>query len=190
MSKVALGPRTLLYPTPAVIIGAVVIGKPNFMTAAWCGVVSSKPPMVSVSLQHHRHTLVGIKENNVFSVNIPSVDLVKETDYCGLVSGSKIDKAIDCKFKVYNGKLKTAPMIEQCPVSLECKVVQILNLGSHEMVIGQVEETYVTDTCLTSGEPDVDKIQPLLSSMGTVPEYRSFGKAIGTCFSVGKEIKS
>jgi flavin reductase (DIM6/NTAB) family NADH-FMN oxidoreductase RutF len=189
MVKVTLGPRTLLYPTPAVMVGALIAGKPNFMTAAWCGVVNTKPPMIAVSLQHHRHTLVGIKENNTFSINIPNVDLVKETDYCGIVSGAKIDKVADCNFKIFNGKLKTAPMIEQCPVSLECKVMQILNLGSHEMVIGEVEETYVTDTCLTSGEPDVEKIQPLLWAMGAATEYRKFGKHVGAGFSIGKQIK-
>jgi len=189
MSKVAFGPRTLLYPTPALLIGAEVSGKPNFMTAAWCGVVNSKPPMVSVSLQHHRHTLLGIKENNTFSVNIPSVDMVKETDYCGIVSGANTDKVADCKFKVFYGKVKTAPMIENCPVNLECTVVQILNLGSHELVIGQVEENYVTDTCLTSGEPDVEKIKPMLWVLGRTSEYREFGKRIGVGFNTGKELK-
>ena len=190
MSKVALGPKTFLYPTPAVMVGAVIGGKPNFMTAAWCGIVNSKPPMISVSLQHPRHTLVGIKENHNFSINIPSIDMVKETDYCGIVSGSKTDKVADCKFTIFYGKLKTAPMIEQCPASLECKVVQILNLGSHDMVIGEIEDLYVTDVCLTSGEPDVEKIKPLLFALGTAPEYREFGKPVGAAFSIGKQIKS
>jgi flavin reductase (DIM6/NTAB) family NADH-FMN oxidoreductase RutF len=190
MSKITLGPRPLIYPTPALLIGAMVAGKPDFMTAAWCGVVNSKPPMVSVSLQHHRHTLIGIKENKTFSVNIPSVDLVKETDYCGIVSGSKTDKVADCKFQVFYGKLKTSPMIEQCSVNLECEVVQVLNLGSHELVIGRVEETYVSEIYLTSGEPDVDKMKPLLWVMGAKSEYREFGKTLGAGFSVGKQIKA
>lgn len=190
MSKVALGPIQLIYPTPALLIGANVAGKPNFMTAAWCGVVNSLPPMVSVSLQHHRHTLVGIKENNNFSVNVPSVDMVKETDYCGIVSGAKADKVADCKFNVYYGKLKTAPMIDQCPVNLECKVVQMLNLGSHTMVIGQVEEAHVSESCLTNGKPDVEKIKPMLWVMGAGGEYREFGKPVGVGFSTGKQVKS
>ena len=190
MSKVALGPMTLIYPTPALLIGANIKGKANFMTAAWCGVVNSVPPMVSVSLQHHRHTLLGIKENNTFSVNIPSVDMVKETDYCGMVSGAKTDKAADCKFNISYGKLKTAPMIDGCPASLECKVVQILNLGSHEMVIGQVEESYVSESALTGGVPDVDKMKPFLWVMGAGGEYRQFGKKIGGGFSTGKQLKT
>ena len=159
------------------------------MAAAWCGVVNSQPPMVSASLQHHRYTLVGIKENNTFSVNVPSVDMVKETDYCGIVSGAKADKVADCKFNIFYGNLKTAPMINQCPVNLECKVIQILNLGSHELVIGQVEESYVSESCLTNGAPDVDKMKPLLWVMGTGSEYREFGKLIGAGFSIGKQVK-
>ena len=189
MSKVTLSPRPLIYPTPALLVGSSVVGKPNFMTAAWCSVVNSKPPMVSASLQHHRHTLVGIKENNTFSINVPSVGMVKETDYCGIISGVKADKVADCQFNLFYGSLKTAPMIDQCPVNLECKVVQILNLGSHELVIGQVEGTYVTESCLTDGEPDVDKMKPFLWVMGGGNEYREFGKCIGAGFSIGKQAK-
>jgi len=190
MSKVALGPATLIYPTPALLIGANVAGKPNFMTAAWCGVVNSKPPMISVSLQHNRHTLVGIKENNTFSINVPSVNMVKETDYCGIVSGAKTDKVADCKFNVFYGNLKTAPMIDQAPVNLECKVGQMLNLGSHAMVIGQVEEVHVTDSCLTDGHPDIEKMKPFMWLIGAKSEYREFGKRIATAFSVGKQARS
>lgn len=187
MTKVHLGRKPLIYPTPALLIGAKVAGKPNFMTAAWSGVVNSQPPMVSVSFQHHRHTLAGVKETNTFSVNVPSSDMVKETDYCGIASGADTDKTADCGFKVFYGTLKTAPMIEQCPVNLECKVVQILNLGSHELVIGQVEEAYVTDSCLTGDMPDVEKMKPLLWVIGK--EYREFGKRVGTGFSTGKHLK-
>jgi flavin reductase (DIM6/NTAB) family NADH-FMN oxidoreductase RutF len=169
------------------LIGANVAGKPNFLTAAWCGVVNSQPPMVSVSFQHHRHTLVGVKENRTFSFNVPSAEMVVETDYCGMVSGTTTDKVADCKFNLFYGKLKTAPMIEQCPVNLECKVIQIVNLGSHELVIGQVEEAYVTQSCLTGDSPDVDKMNPLMWVIGK--EYREFGKRIGTGFSIGKRLK-
>ena len=189
MPKVTLGPRTLIYPTPALLIGSNVVGNPNFMTAAWCGVVNSHPPMVSVSLQHHRYTLVGIKENNSFSVNVPSVDMVKETDYCGIVSGAKTNKVADCRFNVFYGKTETAPMIDQCPVNLECRVVQMLNLGSHALVIGQVEEAYITESCLTDGKPDVERIRPLLWVMGGGGEYREFGKHVGAGFSLGKQMK-
>ncbi len=121
MGKVALGPQTLVYPMPAMLVGADVDGKPNFMAVAWGGIACSDPPMISVAIRHVRHTLKGVKQNQTFSVNIPSVEQVKETDYCGMVSGSKADKVRACRFKVFYGKLGNAPLIEQCPVNLECK---------------------------------------------------------------------
>ncbi len=112
MKKIALGPQTLIYPMPAFLIGANVGEKPNFMTAAWSGIAASTPPMITVALQHHRHTLKGIRENGAFSVNVPSANQAKETDYCGIVSGNtKADKVKDCNFTVFYGKLKNVPLI-------------------------------------------------------------------------------
>jgi len=188
MGKVALGPQTLVYPMPAMLVGADVEGRPNFMAVAWGGIACSDPPMISVAIRHARHTLKGIKQNQVFSVNIPSVEQVKETDYCGMVSGSKADKARACRFKVFNGKLGNAPLIEQCPVNLECKVVQILDLGSHSLVIGQIEETYVSEDCLTEGRPDVDKIKPLTYVTSPAARYQGLGEVVGKAWSVGKHL--
>lgn len=189
MPKVKLGPMPLVYPMPALLIGANIDGTPDFMAAAWCGISNGRPLMISVGLQHHRHTLKGIFQNKSFSVNVPSIDLVKKTDYCGIVSGTSTDKVSDCRFNVFYGKLEEAPLIEQCPVNLECSVVHMLNLGSHMLVIGQVREVHVTDSCLTDGKPDVDKIRPFLFVTEPEREYREFGKPIGKAFSIGKEIR-
>jgi flavin reductase (DIM6/NTAB) family NADH-FMN oxidoreductase RutF len=191
MKKIALGPQTLVYPMPAFIIGANVGGKANFMTAAWSGIAASTPPMITVALQHHRYTLKGIRENLTFSVNIPSAELVRETDYCGLISGStKADKAKDCDFGVFYGKLKTAPMIEQCPVNLECKVIHFLSLGSHGLVIGQIEEVHASDNCMTDGEPDPAKIDPIMYVTGANKAYFRIGGKIGPAFKIGMEIRT
>ena len=186
MGKVALGPQTLIYPMPAMLVGANVNGTPNFMAVAWGGIACSDPPMISVAIRHARHTLKGIKQNQVFSVNIPSVEQVKETDYCGMVSGSKADKVRACRFEVFHGKLGNAPLIMQCPVNLECKVVQVLNLGSHSLVIGRVEETYVSEDCLREGRPDVDKIKPLTYVTSPAARYQGLGEVVGKAWSVGK----
>ena len=188
MAKVAIGAWTLLYPLPAVLVGANVDDRPNFSTYAWCGIVNSRPPMLSVSFQHHRHTLKGVKQNGTFSVNIPSIELVKETDYCGVVSGRQIDKVADCKFNIFYGKLTNAPLISECPVNIECRVLHILNLGSHEMVVGQIEEIYATDLCLTDGKPDVHKIKPFLWVAPPTNQYWTFGKPIGEAFNIGRQI--
>jgi flavin reductase (DIM6/NTAB) family NADH-FMN oxidoreductase RutF len=188
MTKIAMGSRILLYPTPTVLVGANVDGKANFMAVAWCGVVNSRPPMLSVALQHPRHTLKGIRQNDTFSINIPSVDIVRETDYCGLVSGSTTDKVSDCHFHIFSGKIETAPLITECPVNLECRVVQILSLPSHALVVGEVAAAYIDDSCLTNGEPDVDKMKPFLWVVRPTNQYRELGKIIGEAHSIGREI--
>ena len=189
MNKIKLGPQTIIYPMPAFLIGAMVEGKPNFMTAAWSGIAASNPPAMTVALQHHRHTLKGLKENGTFSVNVPSVDQAKETDYCGIVSGTKTDKAKDCKFTIFYGKLETAPLIEQCPVNLECRVAHLLHLGSHALIIGHIEEVHVSENCLTNGEPDPSKINPLIFAVGSTKSYFALGAPVAAAFKVGLEIK-
>ena len=189
MSKVAMGPQTLIYPMPALLIGANVDDKPNFMAVAWGGIANGEPPMISVAIRHHRYTNRGIRQNMTFSVNVPSTDLVKETDYCGVTSGSKVDKAEACKFHIFYGKLKTAPLIEECPANLECKVIHILDLGSHALVIGRIEETYASEDCLTAGKPDVDKVKPISYITAPATRYQALGKVLAKAFSVGKELK-
>ncbi len=190
MEKVQLGPQTLTYPMPTLLIGANVDGKPNFMTLAWGGIANSVPPMISVALRHERHTLKGVRQNMTFSVNIPSVDLVKEADYCGFTPGEKVDKAKVCGFRVSYGKLGNAPLIEQCPVNLECKVIHMLDLGSHTLIVGKIEETHVSQDCLTDGMPDVNKIRPLIYAKSVKSsDYYAFGEHIGKALSIGKALR-
>jgi flavin reductase (DIM6/NTAB) family NADH-FMN oxidoreductase RutF len=186
MKKLKMGPQPMLWAHPTVLVGADVDGKPDFATVAWTGVVASTPPAVSIALQHPRYSLKGIRQNLTFSVNIPSRELVRETDYCGLISGAKTDKVKDCKFKVFYGKTPNAPLIEQCPINLECAVRHILNMGSHALVIGEVVETHVSEDCLTKGHPDIRKVKPFAYIPG---KYHAIGKAFADAFSIGREIK-
>ena len=188
MAKVEMSPDRLMYPRPTLLVGANVDGKANFMTVGGGGVANGEPPMIAVPIRHHQHTLKGILQNLTFSVNTPSIDLVRETDYCGITSGAKVDKVKACKFNVFYGTLQTAPLIEQCPVNLECKVVHMLNLGSHSFIIGQVKGTYVSDSCLTNGKPDVKKIKPIIFNL-ELSEYSAIGEVIAKAFSIGKELK-
>lgn len=188
MSKVKLENKTLVYPMPAFLIGTTVDGKPNFMTAAWSGIAASNPPAITVGIRPHRHTFKGIRQNMTFSVNVPSVDQVKEMDYCGIVSGSKVDKVKACRFTLFYGDLETAPLIEECPVNLECKVTHILDLGSHQLVIGRIEENYVSEDCLTDGRPDADKIKPLVFAPQRGRGYQVLGEAVARAFNVGREL--
>jgi flavin reductase (DIM6/NTAB) family NADH-FMN oxidoreductase RutF len=190
MGKILMGPQTLIYPMPALLVGANVDDKPNFMAVAWGGIANGEPPMISIAIRHQRYTLKGIKQNMAFSVNVPSTNMVSETDYCGIISGAKANKAQVCRFKVFYGRLDKAPLIEQCPVNLECKVVHILDLGSHSLIIGQIEETHVSDNCLTDGKPDVNKIKPFIYTTAPAIQYQALGKVIAKAFNIGKELKA
>ena len=189
MSKKELTLRCLIPVRPILIVGANVAGKANFFEVGGGGPVSADPPMVAVPIRHERYTLRGILENRTFSVNIPSVEMAKEADYCGIASGLKTDKASDCKFKVFYGKVATAPMIEQFPVNMECSVVHILSTISHSIVIGRVDGTYVSEEALSEGELDLDKLSPLMWFQDK-GQYLGLGKIVGKSSSIGNELKT
>jgi len=188
MGKVTMGPQRFTYSMPVILVGTMIDAKPNFMVVASCGEVNAEPPMISVAVRHHRYSHRGIRENLTFSVNLPSLDLIKETDYCGIVSGAKVDKVAACKFDVFFGKLGGAPLIAQCPINLECRVVHILTLGSHSLFIGSIEETYVNDGFITSGKLDIGKVKPLIYTMTMARQYHKLGEVIAPAFSIGKEL--
>jgi flavin reductase (DIM6/NTAB) family NADH-FMN oxidoreductase RutF len=189
MAKILLeqksGPLPILGFYPTIMIGANVDGKPDFTTVAWTGVAASVPPHITIALQHHRYSLRGVRQNMSFSVNIPSAGQVKETDYCGLASGARVDKTADCGFSVFYGKLKNVPYIEQCPINHGCEVVQILNLGSHELIVGRIVESHVSEECLTDGRPDPAKVDSFLfAGRG----YYRIGEYLGDAFRCGIEV--
>jgi len=189
INKKTFGPSKFVFPSPVFLVGVMINGKPNFMTAAWGGMACGAPPMLTVAIRHQRFTINGIQPGNSFSVNIPGEELVAEADLCGIVSGETVDKAQACNFDLFYGKAENAPLIAQCPINLECKVNHTLDLGSHILVIGSIEETHVTEDCLTGGQPDIDKIKPILYSRGTEAKYYGYGQAIGDAYKIGKSIQ-
>ncbi len=185
--KTKLGANTLLYPMPAVLVGANVEGKPNYATVAYCGIVNHSPPVISVCLRRSRYTLAGIKENGTFSVNIPAADMVEATDYCGIVSGHKADKS--ALFETFYGKLETAPMIEECPINLECKLIETLEFDTHDALMGEIVEAYAEERYLTDGVPDIKKIDPIIFSTGD-SNYWRVGDHLAQAFKVGKKLQA
>jgi flavin reductase (DIM6/NTAB) family NADH-FMN oxidoreductase RutF len=184
MDKVQIGAQPFMGIMPAVLVGANVNGKPNFMTAAWVTVACMSPPMVCVAINHNRHTALGIEANGAFSLNITSAKQVAETDYCGITSGARVDKSK--VFDVFYGKQTTAPMINDCPVNIECSVFKEVDCGSHILYIGAVTEVYVNRDCMSDGRPDIRKIDPIIYSGG---DYWQMGEQIGKGFSIGKSYK-
>ena len=184
MKKVKTGSQTLLYPLPAVLVGAMVNDKPNFMTAAWCGIAASAPPAISVALRRARYTFEGVKATGTFSINIPSAGQAQIVDFCGIYSGHRQDKSEI--FQVEFGDLKTAPLIAECPVNLECKVIHTLDLNSHMLFVGEIMESYINADCISDGKPDAAKIDPLIYNTGS-EQYHRLGEAVGKAFSIGKK---
>jgi flavin reductase (DIM6/NTAB) family NADH-FMN oxidoreductase RutF len=190
MSKQTFGPEPWLFPNPMVLVGTTVNGKPNVAAYAWSGIAGGEPPTISVGVRHVRYTLEGIMENRAFSVNIPGEDLVAAADYCGMVSGRDRDKIADCGFTVSYGKMAGAPLIAECPVSLECEVFHLLDIGAHMLVIGRIVAAHVSEDCLTDGLPDIEKVRPIIYSRGKTAKYNGVGSLIGTPFQAGLEIRN
>ena len=185
--KKSLGGINVLYPTPTVIVGAVVAGKPNFITIAHIGIVNhAKPHLISISMEKAHYTNAGITENKEFSVNVPSEKLVVETDYVGIVSGKKVDKS--GVFDIFYGSLPKAPMIQACPLCMECRLYDTYDTPTHDLFIGEIVETHAEESVLTDGKVDISKVRPLLFDMNTV-KYWSLGPAVAGCWNVGKQMK-
>ena len=182
MEKITFGPMPYLSIMPALLVGANVKGKPNYMTAAWASPACMVPPMVCVAINKERYTVKGIDENKTFSLNVPSVHQLVPTDHCGLVSGAREDKS--GVFTSFYGTLKTAPLAEECPVNIECRLFKTVDCGSHRLYIGEIAEIHVDRACLTDGKPDSAKINPILYAQST---YYDLGKEVGKAFSVGKK---
>ena len=165
------------------IAGALVDGTENYLTIGAYGVMSIQPPVAYISSMKAHYTNAGIKKTGYFSINVPSADLIKKTDYCGLVSGRDSDKSL--VFSAFYGKKKYAPMIRECPVNVLCKVAKIVELPNNEVFIGDVVEYYVDKDCLTDNSPDPKKIDPLLLAGRS---YRKLGRVAGTAFAAGKAL--
>jgi len=127
---------------------------------------------------------IGVKEQRTFSINVASADLVQKVDHCGIYSGKNRDKSQI--FQIFYGILETAPLIMECPVNLECKVIHTLDLGSHTLVVGEIVETFISEACLTDGKPDPEKIDPVVYTSGT-QKYQRLGEFLGRAFNIGKD---
>ncbi len=186
MSKVKIDSNAFTYPMPMTLVGAMVGDKPNFLAVAWVTRVNYKPPMIAVALGKTHHTNPGIHATKAFSVNIPGVDLMEKTDYCGIVSGKKADKA--GLFTVFKGEVTGAPMIEECRLCMECRVIQTVDLPADELFIGEIVGAYADPGCLTDGKPDIKKLDPFTLTMPDNGYWR-VGEQVGKAWSEGKKVR-
>lgn len=168
----------MLYPVPVVMISSQRKNeKPNIITVAWAGTICSDPVMVSVSIRKERYSHQIIKDTGEFVINLVSRELTYATDYCGVKSGRDIDKFKEMKLTAISSKEVTAPQIAESPVSLECKVKDIYELGSHDMFIAEVVNVSVDEKYLDkTGRLDLKSADLVAYSHG---EYYSLGDYIG-----------
>ena len=189
--NLSLPPRTILLPSPVLIIGTYgPDGKPNIMNAAWGGIASSKPPCISVSLREATLTYHNIKETEAFTVNIPSEKYLKEADFVGMVSGKEYDKFKATGLTPEKSQLVNAPIVKEFPYTLECKLVKQIDLGSHTMFIGEIIGIVADSEVLTPKQlPDIEKVRPMLWGSFGSQAYFNIGDKLGDSFSVGNELK-
>jgi flavin reductase (DIM6/NTAB) family NADH-FMN oxidoreductase RutF len=184
LKKETIGPSTYLFPMPAVLVGTRIGDRANYLMAAYAGILSHNPPTIGIGLRPSRYSVSGIEDNLMFSVNIPSTDLAVAADYCGIYSGRRVDKS--CVFSTFYGKTKNAPMIQECPINLECELTKKVDLGSHTAFFGQILETYTSPNYLTNALPDIKKIDPLIYETRQ-RRYWQIGRQIGSSHSIGKK---
>ena len=202
MAKQNWKPGNMLYPLPAVMVSCQsstahdslcekpeLDGKPNIITVAWAGTVCTNPPMVSISVRPERYSYHMIESSGEFVVNLTTEKLAYATDFCGVRSGRDIDKFKELHLTPLPSRHIKAPGIAESPVNIECKVHEILPLGSHHMILADVLGVTVDDTYLDEkGKFDLNSANLITYSHG---EYFLMGKKLGTFgYSVAKKRRS
>lgn len=189
MAKTEWKPGNMLYPLPVVMVTAAdEEGHDNIVTVAWAGTVCTNPPMVSISLRPERYSYPMIKETGEFVINLTTEKLAFATDYCGVKSGRDVDKFKEAKLTREPAAHVGAPMIQESPVSIECRVRERKDYGSHSVFLADVLAVHVdTQYMDEKGKFDLAKAQPIVYSHG---EYYGLGKKLGTFgYSIKKQRK-
>ena len=179
MAKTDFKPGTMIYPLPAVMVSCGSTPEEyNIITVSWTGTLCTEPPMCYISVRPGRHSHEIIKRNMEFVINLTTEELAKETDWCGVRSGSKYNKWEEMKLTPGPAKIVKAPIIQEAPVSIECLVKEIIPLGTHDMFVGQVVNVRVDDRYLNSetGAFELERAKPLVYNHGS---YFALGDKIG-----------
>ena len=189
MSKVTWKSGTFIYPLPAVMVSCGTMEESNIITVAWTGIINTDPAMCYISVRPTRHSYEMIKKPGEFVINLTTKDLAYATDWCGVKTGAKVDKFKEMKLTKEKANFVNCPMIKESPVSVECKVKEIRELGSHHMFVAEIlginaDEKYINE----NGAFDISKCDLIAYSNGN---YYSLGKKIGRFgFSVQKKKKT
>ena len=185
--KISLGPRTILYPTPVLIVGTYDEDeKPNIMNAAWGGLCCSQPPCIAVSIRKQRHTYAGLIKHQAFTINIPASRQVKEADFAGIYSGAQQDKFAETGLTAVRAQRVNAPYVEEFPLVLECRLRHTIELGTHTQFIGEILDVKADEAVLGENNlPEIEKVDPMLFAPMEQAYYR-VGNFVAPAFSVGR----
>ncbi len=177
MSKISWKPGTMIYPVPAVLVSCGDIEKPNIFTVAWTGIVNTDPAMTYISVRPERYSYNIIKENEDFVINLTTKDLAFATDYAGVTSGAKVNKVEKLGIHLESSNFVKSPMISESPISIECKVIEVKELGSHHMFLAEIKCVNVDEKYIDSnGKFDMEKCNLIAYSHG---QYYTLGERIG-----------
>ncbi|MHB8205102.1 MAG: flavin reductase family protein [Desulfomonilaceae bacterium] len=188
--KKSLGAKTLLYPTPVLIVGTYdKTGKPNVMTVAWGGICCSVPPCVSISVREATYTYSSLMEQKAFTISIPSEDYVKQADFIGIASGKNTDKFLATGLTPVKSDVVNAPYVGEFPLALECKVIHTHKIGLHTQFIGEILDIKADEAVVGQRGPEIEKIKPFLWAPDSSQGYYGVGQHLGKAFSIGKDLK-
>jgi flavin reductase (DIM6/NTAB) family NADH-FMN oxidoreductase RutF len=173
-------------PWTQTILGTHLEGRVNYMALDWLTRVNFKPALLGICVNKGNGSHDAIVETGEFSINVPSTDMVEITDYSGLVSGKHIDKSE--LFEVFYGELKAAPLIQECPLNIECRVTQRVDLPTNSFFVAEIVNIYCDDVFLTESKPDITKIKPFVLTM---PDNRfwALGDCVGRAWHAGKKFR-
>lgn len=185
--KKSLGAKTLLYPTPVLVIGTYDVNdRANVMTASWGGICCSTPPCVAVSIRKATYTYGNVVEREAFTINIPSEEYIRAADYFGMVSGKNEDKLRTIGLTPVKGDHVNAPYIKEFPLVLECKLIRTVEIGLHTQFIGEIMDVKADESLISDNElPDIEKLKPVIFTPMS-RNYYGVGNFIGKAFSIGK----
>lgn len=176
-NKLHWKPSSLLAPVPAVMVSCGTLEKANIITVGWCGVLSTRPPRLYVSIRPERHSYAIIDSTGEFVVNLTPASLVEVVDYCGTVTGKKVDKAAKTGLTLTPSEKVSAPTIENCPMALECKVFDKVKSGSHDVFMADIVSVSLDEDLLdNTGKLHLERAGLLVYSHG---EYFNIGKKLG-----------
>jgi flavin reductase (DIM6/NTAB) family NADH-FMN oxidoreductase RutF len=186
--KRRLGPTERLYPMPTPLIVAGIGDRLGIMAVAWIAIAGSTPSSIVMAMRSTRHTLSLIRETGEFTVNVPSVSLAEAVDYCGIVSGRNTDKFADTGLTPVPSAVVATPIVEQCPLNFECRVMSEVPNGEYVLVIGEIVETHVDEELVDeAGRIDIDALDPLVYIPAS-REYRGLGPKVADAFKIGRAV--